>query len=47
LIEELHVNGTTIVVITHNTEIAQNFPRVIGLLDGQIEYDTGMQEVAG
>ncbi|MBN2392840.1 MAG: ABC transporter ATP-binding protein, partial [Anaerolineae bacterium] len=41
LIEELNAGGTTIVVITHNREIAERFPRVIGLLDGRIEYDTG------
>ena len=46
LIEELNTAGTTIVVITHNTEIAESFPRVIGLRDGMIEYDREMQEVA-
>ena len=44
LIEELHATGATIVVITHNREIAESFPRVIGLLDGQVEYDTSLQE---
>jgi putative ABC transport system ATP-binding protein len=44
LIEELHASGATIVVITHNREIAEGFPRVIGLSDGQIEYDTARQE---
>lgn len=39
LIEELNAGGATIVVITHNPEIAERFPRVIGLRDGQIEYD--------
>lgn len=43
MIEEVNAGGTTIVVITHNREIAQRFPRVIGLLDGQIEYDTGAE----
>jgi putative ABC transport system ATP-binding protein len=42
LIQELHASGATIVVITHNLEIAQSFPRVVGLLDGQIEYDTAV-----
>ena len=46
LIEELHAGGTTIVVITHNLEIAESFPRVVSLRDGQIEYDRAMQEVA-
>jgi len=40
LIEELNATGTTIVVITHNPEIAERFPRVVALRDGQIEYDT-------
>lgn len=40
LIEELNAGGATIVVITHNPEIAERFPRVVGLRDGQIEYDT-------
>lgn len=39
LIRELHAGGTTIVVITHNRGIAESYPRVIGLLDGRIEYD--------
>jgi putative ABC transport system ATP-binding protein len=40
LIEELNAGGATIVVITHNLEIAESFPRVVGLRDGQIESDT-------
>jgi putative ABC transport system ATP-binding protein len=43
LIKELHASGATIVVITHNREIAESLPRVIGLRDGQIEYDTALQ----
>ena len=43
LIEELHVTGVTIVVITHNREIAESLPRVIGLRDGLIEYDSALQ----
>ena len=39
LIEELNAGGATMVVITHNQEIAGRFPRVIGLLDGRIECD--------
>jgi putative ABC transport system ATP-binding protein len=39
LIEELNAGGATMVVITHNLEIAESFPRVVGLRDGQIEYD--------
>jgi len=46
LIEELNEGGTTIVVITHNPEIAEDFPRSVGLRDGRIEYDTSWKEVA-
>ena len=46
LIEELNETGTTIVVITHNPEIAEDFPRSVGLRDGRIEYDTSWKEVA-
>jgi putative ABC transport system ATP-binding protein len=42
LIEELNASGATIVVITHNHEIAERFPRMIALRDGQVEYDTEM-----
>ena len=46
LIEELHATGATIVVITHNREIAESFPRVVGLRDGLIEYDSDLPGVA-
>jgi putative ABC transport system ATP-binding protein len=39
MIKELHAGGATLVVITHNLEIAESFPRVIVLRDGQIESD--------
>lgn len=44
LIEELNAEGITMLVITHNREIAERFPRQVGLLDGLIEYD---RELAG
>ena len=40
LIQTLNAAGATIVVITHNPEIAGLFPRSIGIRDGRIEYDT-------
>lgn len=40
LIQSLNNAGATIAVITHNPEIAQRFPRSIGILDGRIDYDT-------
>ena len=39
LIERLSASGSTIVVITHNHEIASHFPRSVGIRDGRIEYD--------
>jgi len=44
LMKELHAGGATIVVITHNLEIAERFPRIVGLRDGQVESDTGFAE---
>ena len=42
LIRQINGEGVTFVVITHNREIAEAFPRTIGLRDGQIEYDSGV-----
>ena len=39
LIDELNAEGATIVVITHEHEIAERFPRRISLLDGRILSD--------
>jgi putative ABC transport system ATP-binding protein len=40
LLEELHDEGTTILVITHGRDIAAEMPRQIELLDGRIVADT-------
>jgi putative ABC transport system ATP-binding protein len=39
LIDELNAEGATIVVITHEHEVAARFPRRIALLDGRIVAD--------
>lgn len=39
LFERLHAEGSTIVVVTHNDEIAAELPRVVRLLDGQVQSD--------
>jgi putative ABC transport system ATP-binding protein len=39
LFEELHHKGNTIVVVTHEEEIARHAKRIIRLKDGQIESD--------
>jgi putative ABC transport system ATP-binding protein len=41
LLEQLNAEGATIVVITHDQEIAGHVPRQVSLLDGEIEDDTG------
>ncbi|HEY5389599.1 MAG TPA: ABC transporter ATP-binding protein [Solirubrobacteraceae bacterium] len=40
LLEELHEAGTTIVVITHDHQLASQLPRQIEMLDGRIVADT-------
>jgi putative ABC transport system ATP-binding protein len=40
LIHELNADGATIVVITHEREVAARFPRRINLLDGRVVDDT-------
>ncbi|AYY14148.1 ABC transporter ATP-binding protein [Actinobacteria bacterium YIM 96077] len=39
LLHELHDAGTTIVVITHDHDVAKELPRQIHILDGKIESD--------
>jgi putative ABC transport system ATP-binding protein len=46
LIDELSAEGATIVVITHEHEIAARFPRQISLLDGRIVSDRRPGEAA-
>jgi putative ABC transport system ATP-binding protein len=40
LLEKLHADGTTIVVITHDEHIAARMPRRVEMLDGRIVSDT-------
>jgi putative ABC transport system ATP-binding protein len=40
LIEELHADGATIAVVTHDRNIASRMPRQVEMLDGQIVRDT-------
>jgi len=47
LLDELHAEGATIVVITHEREIAARLPRQLVMLDGRIVSDTGASEGGG
>ena len=47
LLEELHAEGATIAVITHDPAIAGRLPRRIDLRDGRIERDLVVQGVGG
>jgi putative ABC transport system ATP-binding protein len=40
LLEELHAQGATIVVITHDRELAERLPRRVQMLDGRIVADS-------
>ncbi len=40
LIDELHAGGQTILLVTHETDIAAHARRTIKMLDGQIDSDT-------
>lgn len=39
LLLELHASGTTLVVVTHDEELAQSMQRVVRLHDGRIVAD--------
>ena len=43
LLRELHLTGTTVVVITHDREVAAGLPRRIEMRDGRVEHDHGAE----
>jgi ABC-type lipoprotein export system ATPase subunit len=46
LLAKLNASGTTVVVITHDPEVAKNMPRVVRIRDGKIESDDRVRGVA-
>ena len=44
LLKELHEDGQTIIMVTHNRENLQWFDRTVSLRDGSVESDTGYEE---
>ncbi|MFC6018747.1 ABC transporter ATP-binding protein [Plantactinospora solaniradicis] len=43
LLRELHADGSTIVVITHDASLAASLPRRVGIRDGRIQSDDRIQ----
>ncbi len=46
LLEELNDDGATIIVITHDRDLANRLPRQVQMLDGQIVADTALPPTA-
>ena len=46
LLHELHEQGTTIIVITHDNDLALQLPRQVAIKDGRIVHDSAAKEVA-
>ncbi|WUQ09860.1 ABC transporter ATP-binding protein [Streptomyces sp. NBC_00250] len=47
LLRALNANGTTVVVITHDRDLAASFPRRVGIRDGRIDFDERSPHPAG
>jgi putative ABC transport system ATP-binding protein len=47
LLADLHDQGTTLLVITHDRELATRLPRRVEVRDGRIDHDTGSPLGAG
>lgn len=47
LLRSLNADGTTVVVITHDRDLAGSFPRRVGIQDGRIAFDDSAAERGG
>ena len=46
LFEEIHKNGNTIIVVTHEEDIARHAHRIVRLKDGMIESDMANEVIS-
>lgn len=46
LLHELHAEGSTIIVVTHDNELANSLPRQVRFRDGRIEHDSALSPSA-
>jgi ABC-type lipoprotein export system ATPase subunit len=42
ILEQVHADGATIVVVTHAREVAERGTRILHMLDGQIDADEAL-----
>jgi len=47
LLRELNTGGTTVLVITHDLELAASLPRQVRMRDGEVEHDSGGGTASG
>jgi putative ABC transport system ATP-binding protein len=43
LLREVHVEGRTVVLVTHDPRIGEHAPRMLTIRDGRIEHDSGAE----
>ena len=47
LFQDIHSKGNTVILVTHEEDIAKHAKRIMGLRDGLIEYDKANEPVRG
>lgn len=47
LLHELNSDGATIIVVTHDNELADSLPRQVRFRDGRIEHDSSLTASRG
>lgn len=47
LFQDIHSKGNTVILVTHEEDIAKHARRIMGLRDGNIEYDKANEPVRG